>query len=204
MLSRITAVLSAALFAGSAGAQHTHCEVRPWGPIDLNPTPSQSFPIQFGGMNPPVNLMFSNFNIPLPRPMSSMPDCTYELSDITFIKITLTLSGGQLSFSSFSAGATSPTNAGPYLFTPQTSMITMTFNPHDAGAMGNTLTVNFPNPTISAGLSGGSSATLGGGEILGATLTLSGNHYFVPEPGSCVLLATAGVCVLRRRRGACA
>ena len=65
------------------------------------------------------------------------------------------------------------------------------------------LGATFPAPVVNLTLGGGTS--LSGGpmpnlQVLGATVQISGNHYFVPEPGSTMLLLCGGILALRRRR----
>ena len=210
MLIRHAAVLIVASgLCASAHAIHMHCEVRPWS-VELTPTPNTPYPILF--TSTPTPLTFMNVLIPLPAPgASTMPNCMYELSDLTMIRITLQLSAGdQLRFTSFSTSLAqgmpvAPTNPGPYLFTTQTATKVFTFPPHETGTpMSPELIPMFPGPVVNITLAGGTA--LGSGptppnlELLGATVEISGNHYFLPEPGSVTLLLCSGMLALRRRR----
>jgi hypothetical protein len=205
MSIRHTAILSAiALSLATApvlARGHMHCEIRPWGPIELTPTPNMPFPVEFLHTN--TTLSFNNIVIPLPAPApSSIPNCMYEISDITMIRVTLVLgSGSEIEFSSFSTtfpAPLSPTNPGPYLFNEQVNTKVFTFRSHDTQGS-QALELTFPSPTLSFSMVG-QATTLGASRVIGATIQISGNHYFVPEPAGATLIAAGILCAARHRR----
>lgn len=205
MSLRTSIVVSAITLSTLAGRAvlargHMHCEIRPWGPIELTPSAGSPFPIEFLHSN--TTLSFNNIVLPLPAPVPSMADCTYEISDITVVRLTLALaSGSEITFSSFGStfpATVPPTNAGPYYFADQVNTKVFTFRTHDTQASG-VLEVMFPSPAMSLSMVG-QAATLGPSRVIGATIQVSGNHYFVPEPASAVLAMAGMVCLARRRR----
>lgn len=200
-----TTIVAALLFAVPALAQHTHCDIKPWGPVELSPTATASYPITFGAQ--PTNLTFSNILIPLPAPPASgVAGCSYEVSDITALKVTLHFTGADLSFDSATVtgpgtppGGQGPLNGGPYYFSSLVTSRTFSFPPHDLGVMGSIL-VDFPGATFSLTLAGGATTTIGPATLEAVTMQISGNHYYVPAPGTAALLGLGVLGACRRRR----
>ncbi len=209
MLSRtilVGAFLSLAAFVRPAAAQHTHCHVQPWGPIELTPTPTATPPYgPFPIVIPPQNttVAFPAFNIPLVIPAGPSPDCVYEISDITSIKVTLQFgSNSAINIGSFSSGGVPTQSTGPWSMDAQVNTKIFTFPPHDAGGMGD-LTFTGANPAITM-VWGNVTSAAGANTtsfINGVTIEVRGNHYFVPTPGTAVLALAGLACMARRRRG---
>jgi hypothetical protein len=205
---------------------HLHCDIKEWTftfdnvssqNIELSDFPASSVFILSVGFNGATN---TPLLLPVVPPISGMPNCAYETSDITSINLTLNL-GTVSSITASRIGAATYTGAGqnfgpafdsadasPNSITFQNGKpSTMTFIPH---TVGNALHVDFSKPAYTDVFLG-DIPYVNGGPVLptSATLTFSGHHYYVstvPEPGSLVMASTAAVISLvwwwSRRRAA--
>lgn len=193
------------LFA-KASPIHAHCDVQPW---FENPAlqVSPALPL----VNPINVIAIPSFL--QEAPTTAVPNCVYELSDITSIDVTLGIAepggdDGDIEFL-FVPPQLPLAGAGPWTFSDGSSLF-FAFPSHATAAAGD-IHVIFPNdPTaidtrievhFNAGLS-----TLGT-TLKSIKMEFRGNHYFVadvPEPTSLALivLGTAGLAAVRRRSSA--
>lgn len=180
----------------TASPIHRHCAPAvPWNlPAPLTPNATERFPIEF--LATAKSLVLRDILIPLNAP-PSRPNCPYEVSDLTFVSITLALSVGAfpIDFTGMTVDGIAPANAGPFQFTPVGGLTkTFTFPTHEGTAAGD-VHLRFPNATIDdITLTGGTSTAPLGAKITSISLSLVGNHYFIaiPEPGTAVLLMGGG------------
>lgn len=222
-----------------AAPVHSHCDIKKWGPVTstlTNPKAADlltglgNYDNIFGG---PLFLNAFQFS-PTLSPggqTTSIPNCYYELSDITSIDITFTFTG-RMEWDRLCLGNTLCLRPGDVLFDamnpkpPITGILydppIISFGSNPFPFVSTTTTKRFglvshlgvgpPGPidfsipdSIEMSLpSGVFPITLLGPRskfnITAASIKLSGNHYFIPEPGTILLLLAAIPGLLIRRK----
>lgn len=179
----------------TAGPIHPHCDVKPWidNPV-LQITPA--LPV----VNPINVIAIPSFV--QGAPTSAVPNCFYELSDITSIEVTLRTGapGGQIEFL-FVPPQLPLAGAGPWNFIDGNSLL-FEFPRHATSAAGD-IHVRFPNDPadlntrIEIQLRAGLSEP--GTTLTGMTMEFRGDHYFlpqIPEPSTFPLMAIGMVSLL--------
>jgi len=167
-----------------AYAGHLHCDQKAY---------SVSPPVTASGVYPvtgsPNSLFTLDFQVPA-APASSIPDCGYEISDLTFISITLTMSTTNAAGFGFNVFVGTPHPSG-FVNTKKSFGVSnfagtgtgtwiQTLNPHEFGDF------EFTAPqTIRIAWESGGADTL----IASGTGTISGSHYYTtPEPATALLV----------------
>jgi hypothetical protein len=176
-------------------AAHVHCAVIPWSAPVIGTLPT--VPTDYGGTD--AGLTFFRVFISVPAPPIQGPGCGYEISDVTSISVTLTLTGGPITWDHFELSAQAAPNnvtfpGGGAFGGTGTGTIIETLPPHQSpGAYEFTASTTLSFTFFAA------SAIPAGITITGASGTASGSHYFVPEPGSFALIAVPLLWLWRRR-----
>lgn len=204
-----------------SGPIHSHCDIKTWALTTPSPTnpPSTIFPVDYrpGGTDQFLSLFTFNPVLNIVPPPSSIPDCFYEISDITRISITFTFEG-TMTWQRLCIGGIVCLRPGDPAFDPRlpiddilivtpltfTSGVTRNFRfephlgidpielrlPRSGGSPAGTFPISFgiDNNAFS---------------ITSATISLSGSHYYIPEPGTLllVLAAVTGLLHAKARRG---
>ena len=185
---------------------HTHCDVMAW-TEEFTTNNSRSYDIPQGGLDyrlggNATGLTDFLFDI-APRttpPSSGNINCLYEISDITKINIKFEFTG-TMKWESLkvSGGGTGTLLDATYETTPPFSSgfaTSFTFQPHlmeDATRVG-PLELSLPNQAFVRLINDNNDFV-----ITKAEITMSGSHYYVPEPSTALLLL-AGFSMLLRRQ----
>lgn len=193
-----------------AGLVHSHCDVQPWTESFITNNTRRGYDIPSGGLDYRLGgnaTDYRDFQFDTsPRttpPPSSMADCFYEISDITKIDITFEFTGtmiwNSLKVSGGGTGTLLDANfdmAPPFGSGVATSF---TFQSHLMGnaMMAGPLELSLPNESIFTRLIDDNNGFV----ITKAEITMSGNHYYIPEPSTAILLLAGFAMLLRRGTG---
>jgi hypothetical protein len=197
---------------------HPHCDVKQWGPESSSSTRAQWNIDPVDGLDYHAGQNASAFNdfqfdpsLTEEPPASAIPDCKYEISDITEIKIKFTLDPGDnmvwksITLSGGGTGTTinvalTPTVPAGFAFAGGTEN-NYSFEPHLGGnaMIDGPIELRLPNGPIFVTLEGDNNNFT----IRTASVSMSGNHYYrkVPEPSTMQLfLITLGATSVFARR----
>jgi hypothetical protein len=198
-------VIAACILPMPAIAGHIHCDHKVWSvtAAGFDPLPKA----YVAGSEDQSTAFF--VNLPAPPPGA----CPYEISDITRIELTFTfigtmrwesyLMGNAKSSTDSVPGDVSGSGLGPFSFTSGVAQSILLFPPHDQpGAF----ELHLPLPVVPKKRDGTFAFLLIGPQtnftISKASITLEGNHWYIPEPSTYVLMTIGGLCLLGyARRG---
>lgn len=191
-----------------AAPMHTHCDVVAWTESFIVDNTRAGYAIPPGGLDykPGGNAgHFTDFQFETdPRttpPLSGNANCFYEISDITRIDILFEFTGMMTWESLKVSGGSTGTfidatfeNAPPFSSGVATSF---TFRPHSMGvaAGAGPIELSLPNQAVFTRVINDNNGFV----ITKAEIMMFGNHYYIAEP-STALLVLAGLSIFLRRR----
>lgn len=196
------AFLIGATLASSASA-HEHCDIKNWGPLTSSAI-TPNLPYSVKADKDAFALFFQPMLNDPPPPGSNL--CRYEISDVTQVSVVFTFKGtleiGVVSFGGLVSGVRVDPDS-PISFVSGVAQ-TFQLEPHggtDPAAPGPS-NQSMPNSLYQVTLQGFDVKS--DFEILSASISLSGHHYYlpVPETDACAL-ALVGLIVIgaaERRR----
>jgi hypothetical protein len=178
-------------------AAHPHCNIISWGSITSSSTvPAVPADYRSGGNYEFLNAFQFTPIINAVPPPSGHSNCVYELTDITQIDITFTFTG-TMTWDKINFGGVIVDPVEPISFVSGVA-VSYQFEPHQSNTAvpGPIEGINPYNGTFPITFFGDNN----GFNITAASISLRGNHYYIPEPNTVFLLGTGLALLAGARR----